>query len=502
MTDLNVPYTVLAILVAAYVAKWWLDPLRSIPTVGGSSLPVLSYLSGMKWIRHGKELIQEGYEKYNGAVFKVAMLDQWLVIITGPKLIEDLRKRPDGEVSFLEAAADFVQTKYTLGPEVHYDPYHVDIIRDKLTRTLPTILPDVVDELRVAIHDHIPAKEGEWVGVNAMEKTRQIIARASNRVFVGLPACRNEQYLDLAVNFTKNVVKDRAIINLFPTWIKPIVGHLLSNTTTNVRRAAKILKPIIDERRRCMEEYGDDWSDKPNDMLQWVMEEAIARNKGSDEAIVQRILLVNFAAIHTSSNSITHAIYHLADHPEYIQALREEIEPIVKEEGWTKNAMSKMWKLDSFLKESQRYNGINVISVMRKGEKDITLSNGTFIPRGTLIVAAALPMHRDDAVYMNAEVFDPWRFSRMREADGEGTKHQFVNTSVEYVAFGHGKHACPGRFFAANELKAMLAYMIVNYDMKLPDGQGRPENLYWGATVVPNPSAEVLFRKRQTVIAV
>ncbi|KAI0354621.1 cytochrome P450 [Trametes cingulata] len=497
MADLNALYTVLAILVAAYAVKWWLDPLRSIPTVGGSSLPVLSYLPALKWFRHGKELVQEGYEKYYGSVFKISMIDQWLVIITGPKLIDDLRKRPMEEASFLEAAADFVQTKYTLGHDVHDDPYHVDIIREKLTRTLPAILPDVIDELTIAIPDHIPAKDGEWVSVNAMEKTREIIARASNRVFVGLPACRNQQYLDLAVNFTKSVIKDRAIINLFPAWFKPVVGYLLSNTTTNVRRAAKLLKPIIDERRRCMKEYGDDWSDKPNDMLQWVMEEAIARNKGSDELIVQRILLVNFAAIHTSSNSITHAIYHLADHPEYIQPLRDEIEPIIKEEGWTKTAMGKMWKLDSFLKESQRFNGINIISVMRKGEKDITLSNGTFIPRGTLIAAAALPMHRDNEVYENADVFNPFRFSRMREAEGEGTKHQFVNTSVEYVAFGHGKHACPGRFFAANELKAMFAYMIVNYDMKLPEGQGRPENVYWGATVVPNPTTEVLFRKRQ-----
>ena len=36
-------------------------------------------------------------------------------------------------------------------------------------------------------------------------------------------------------------------------------------------------------------------------MLQWILEEAVVRQT-SDEAIVQRILLVNFAAIHTSSN--------------------------------------------------------------------------------------------------------------------------------------------------------------------------------------------------------
>lgn len=36
-------------------------------------------------------------------------------------------------------------------------------------------------------------------------------------------------------------------------------------------------------------------------MVQWIIEEAIPRNS-SLESIVERILLVNFAAIHTSSN--------------------------------------------------------------------------------------------------------------------------------------------------------------------------------------------------------
>ena len=78
---------------------------------------------------------------------------------------------------------------------------------------------------------------------------------------------------------------------------------------------------------------------------------------------------------------------------------------------------------------------------MRKAGKDIVLSDGTFIPRGTLMVTAAHSLHHDDSVYADPDVFDPWRFSRQREREGEAMKHQFVNTSVDYVPFGHGKHA-------------------------------------------------------------
>ena len=74
--------------------------------------------------------------------------------------------------------------------------------------------------------------------------------------------------------------------------------------------------------------------------------------------------------------------------------------------------------------------------------KDVTLNDGTFLPKGTVVLAATYPIHLDEDNYASAAEFDPFRFSRMREAsEGESTKHQFVNTSIEYILFGHGKHA-------------------------------------------------------------
>ena len=78
---------------------------------------------------------------------------------------------------------------------------------------------------------------------------------------------------------------------------------------------------------------------------------------------------------------------------------------------------------------------------MRVVLKDLHFSDGTFIPVGTSIVAAASATHMDEENYDHPEIFNPWRFSNIREEDGEATKHQFVSTSVDYIPFGHGKHA-------------------------------------------------------------
>lgn len=86
--------------------------------------------------------------------------------------------------------------------------------------------------------------------------------------------------------------------------------------------------------------------------------DAASEEEQSLRNMTLRIMTINFGAIHTSSMSFTHALYDLAAMPNYIQPMREEVETVVKKEGWSKVALTKMRKLDSFLKESQRFNGL------------------------------------------------------------------------------------------------------------------------------------------------
>lgn len=138
-----------------------------------------------------------------------------------------------------------------------------------------------------------------------------------------------------------------------------------------------------------------------------------------------------------------------------------------------------------------------------------------FIPKGTLISAASGCLHLDDESYENAALFDPFRFARMREVVGEGTKHQFVSTSLEYLPFGHGRGAwyvltlgspwvflhaefvvSPGRFFVAHATKVMLAHIVLLYDVKLEENTTIPESILVTTSVTVDPNAKVMFRKR------
>lgn len=78
----------------------------------------------------------------------------------------------------------------------------------------------------------------------------------------------------------------------------------------------------------------------------------------------------------------------------------------------------------------------------RRLMKDHTFSDGSFVPAGTMISVPAAAIHQDPSIYgENATEFDGFRFSKLAEQEGDNAKTLFVTASVDYVAFGHGRHA-------------------------------------------------------------
>ncbi|KAI0731494.1 cytochrome P450 [Fomitopsis betulina] len=498
-TNPSVVASVLAGLAALYVltSYLWLSKrsLAHIPTVGGSSMPILSYIGAVRYLFHAPDILEEGYAKHRDGFFKHASgTDKdWSVVVCSMEGIDELRKAPDEYLSFAEATSDSLQVNYTLGPAVMTNPYHIAIVRSNLTRALGSLFPVLREEIVHSFRTVIPETD-DWCNIKVYESGMDIVCRTSNRLFSGLPLCRDEDYLALNKQFTIDVFTGAQIINLFPSFLKPVAGRLLTNVPKSIERGEKHLGPIIEE--RLQHEPGEDWEGKPNDMLQWLIDAAEGEER-TVRSLVLRMLTVNIAAIHTSSISFTQAILLLAAHPQYVEPLREEVEAVVREEGWTKAAINKMRRTDSFLKETARLLGLGAKSMTRKALQDYTFADGTFIPAGTTISAPSHSVHHDGQFYDNPRQFDPFRFSRMRDDDGEGTRHQMVSTSTDYIPFGHGRHACPGRFFAANELKAMLAHVVVTYDIKSENPGRMPKERWFGTMLVPDSSAEVLFRRRR-----
>jgi cytochrome P450 len=125
-----------------------------------------------------------------------------------------------------------------------------------------------------------------------------------------------------------------------------------------------------------------------------------------------------------------------------------------------------------------------------------TFTDGTKVPRGSTVAVALESVHLNDTIYPDALTFDPLRFVKLKEQDATARNFDIVNTSMESLAFGHGRHACPGRFFAASSLKMTFAHVVMNYDVKLENEGVRPKDLWLVTACTPNRNAKIFFRKR------
>jgi len=79
------------------------------------------------------------------------------------------------------------------------------------------------------------------------------------------------------------------------------------------------------------------------------------------------------------------------------------------------------------------------VGVTRATIQDGTLPDGTFIPAGNQVSVDLLSIHRNPAVYPNPDVFDPFRFSKMRDEAGSDAKYGFatVDKNVRSASSDH-----------------------------------------------------------------
>lgn len=134
----------------------------------------------------------------------------------------------------------------------------------------------------------------------------------------------------------------------------------------------------------------------------------------------------------------------------------------------------------------------------RVATSDVELSDGTVIKKNAMVAVSAR-RHWATEVYPEPEKWDGFRFLRMRRVDGQEHVAQLVSTSPSHLGFGHGLHACPGRFFAANEIKVLLCHLLLKYDIRMIDGYV-PRPRVSGFHVNVDPEARLSIRRRQEEI--
>ncbi|EME83697.1 uncharacterized protein MYCFIDRAFT_137369, partial [Pseudocercospora fijiensis CIRAD86] len=371
-----------------------------------------------------------------------------------------------------------------------------------------------------------PANKTEWTRVKTHPTCMKIVSRAANRVFAGKTLCRNPEFLEHCRLYAVSVFKTGAIMRTVPKLLQPIAGPIL---TRGMRKHFQICSNIAvpEIRRRLAHLQGhtkDPNYEVPNDALQWLLVDCIELAKSNpheldENLLVRRLLLLNMVAIHTTSMVISNTLLDLYTSPskeEYLSGLREECERVLSQHNgiWTKEAINSLLRIDSTIRESMRYSNLADLGMKRQviHPNGITLADGTHFPHGIRLAAPTYSIHLDPKFYPERpDSWDAFRFSRPREdylgkisagADPDRLQRSLalknsalIATGCEWLAFGHGRHACPGRFFASQEMKLLLALVVMKYEVRIEGGK-RPENWRINGAVVPRDEVEMFVRLR------
>ncbi|KXH53727.1 cytochrome P450 [Colletotrichum nymphaeae SA-01] len=405
--------------------------------------------------QNAKEMLQEGYKRAKGDFFYVpSPLGERLMIPS--KYLEELKTAPIDQVDFVATFIEMFEGKYTtMGTDV-----------------MPAVQKEIVD----AFNDTFPACE-DWTPVPVVHTLTQIVARVSSCMFGGTTLSHNREWVQSSIDFAIDGFIGAQQLKRYPEFLKPFAARFIpeiAKIAGHYAAAEAAAIPLLESRLRT--------GDKAEDLLYWMAEQA--KGEERDMAFLASILLK--------------LIYDLCERPEIIETLRNEVESLTSDDDLiTKSGFLKMVKMDSFMKESQRFNPLLLITFERVVHRPFTLSSGFTIPAHTTIGIPTQAITMDESFYPDPETFDAFRFARMREerSDMDG-RAQYVASNPTSLSFGYGRHACPGRFFAAHEIKAIMAHLLKNYDMRFTHGQGRPQSVRAETQYLPDPWATVEFKRR------
>ncbi|KAM9953214.1 hypothetical protein ACTFIW_006567 [Dictyostelium discoideum] len=215
-------------------------------------------------------------------------------------------------------------------------------------------------------------------------------------------------------------------------------------------KVAAIFHSIIQERRRSTD-------DSVDDVLYTLMNSKY--KDGSvleDEQIVGLMIGLLFAGQHTSSITLTYTIFYLLNNLEYFDETQKDINDIVQKENQGEinfDGLKRMNRLETVIREVLRLHP-PLIFLMRKVMTPMEYKGKT-IPAGHILAVSPQVGMRLPTVYKNPDSFDPKRF------DVED------KTPFSFIAFGGGKHGCPGENFGILQIKTIWTVLSTKYNLEV-----------------------------------
>lgn len=248
---------------------------------------------------------------------------------------------------------------------------------------------------------------------------------------------------------TRTFFKDLILGTLDHRWEKEIHHNDVIDVLMRVRHGEKV---------------GMDHDDKDTAGFATVNESEVGKGKHrrqwTDDELVAQAFLFFLAGFDTSSTLMSFATYEIMLNPDIQQRLFEEIRDANEGNGGkvTYENMKTLKYLDMVVSETLRmWTPFPVVD--RVCTKNLDYDDGELkhtFEVGTGLWLNIAGIHNNPKYYPEPRKFNPERFS-------DENKH-LINPDT-FLGFGTGPRACIGSRFALMEVKIMLYYLVLNFEL-------------------------------------
>nr|QIW91879.1 P450-2 [Phialomyces arenicola] len=494
------------------LTTWEYSIPKEVPWIDRRNEP-LSYLRAKaRSFTGGKDNVTKAYFEFNklGRAAACAIAFGRPQVILPPKWIRWIIDQPDSVLSIDPIHDEF---HAFVRDGLVGDHSVQEVLRKELTHKLDRMTSDINDEICAALDD-VWGLSTEWRTLPVKESTRTIIARISNRIFVGKALCRNKDYIRNAVGLGKVVMPETVFQDILPKLLKGPVSTLIKAINKiYLSGFNRRVGPLVRQRYIDVKNAEDGIGDKdqlPDELLTWMAQRAVRRGESTatvDQTLTSRVAMANLASIETTTAALDKSLSDLITFGEaggYLAAVQEEALTVLTGCNYLpeKKDIQKLVHAENALKESLRlavaFPGLIRQVTSRNG---VTLEDGLHLPFGTRLSVAACGIHRDDAVWPDANTYNPARYEMGADAATSGSTQGIVSAmsrgTESFLAFGLGKRACPGRFFVTEELKLLFAHMFAKYEIKVAKSAQKADPFAW--LTVGGPQEQLMVRRKPDV---
>ena len=416
---------------------------KAIPEVAGR-LPYVG--NGFQFQRDIIKFIQQCHAKY-GDIFMVKIFRKKIAVVCNHEFEDEFFKASESDMSLYDVL-DNLYFGEAFADDKRALPRIISIIKKTIKVNFDDFAPKIMEEAHLMMNDL--RKNSTKDPIRVADAMIKFVSRTSARCFIGMDI--EGEFYEALMSFTHLLNKIVVMTYFFPKWLLRLgfAGRLRKHRMKMINLMNDEINTYRTDPTKCTSTVfrkSVDWEDKDGYKL-------------NNREIGEIVTCLLYVSSENTALGLAATMIDLSRNEAAWNMVKKESTEYLEQ-----NDISSLFGspvLESCVLESARIN--SHVFALQRLPKDKTIINGYDVS-DVDSVALCEPMLM---IYNQDKYKDPTKYNPMRFITGSSEP----KNPKDILAWGAGRHLCPGKQFAIYEIKAAMALLTTNFEkFTIPDSE-------------------------------